>query len=386
MRVEGEAERGFVVHCGQFRFVWNRALEQANMYRPAFGPTPGNAERMRQLTEARVWCGWLGEGSSSVQQHALRDFDQAMRNWWKGTHRHPKRRKKGRNDGFRVRDVKVRKLNRKWAELHVPKVGWVLFRLSRPLPAAHGMASVTLDRAGRWHVSFSSVPDPIPAPGNGVVVGVDRGVVRPFAVSDGITHRTFGVARLSPGQAQSRVGLQRKMARQQIGSAGRRRTKQRIGRLYAREADLRREAIEQATTELARTADLIKVEGLQVRNMVRSAKGTVEKPGRNVRAKAGLNRAILAQGWGMFLRRLADKAPGRVEIVPAAWSSLECHACGHVAVGNRKSQAVFQCEACGRQANADSNSADVVRGRTGRVIGRGAVKVCRVEPPSTQVA
>ena len=381
--VVGAAGPDLESHCAHARYVWNLALEQADSYRPG-RPTPGPAERCRQLAEARA-CTWLGEGSSSVQQQALRDFDQAMRNWWGGTHRRPTWRKRGIHEGFRVRDVRVRKLNRKWAELHVPKTGWVRFRLSRPLPETAGMASVTLDRSGRWHVSFSSVPTPIPAPGNGVVVGVDRGVVRAFECS-GAQRRTFHVPGLGPAEKRSLLGLQRKLARQHKGSKARERTKLRIGRLKAAEADRRRDAIEKATTDLARTADVIKVEDLQVRNMVRSARGSVAAPGRRVRQKAGLNRAILSKGWGLFLRRLADKAPGRVEVVPAAWSSLECNACGHVARENRESQAVFRCVNCGLVANADEQASDVVRGRTGRVIGRGAVESRRGEAPSTRVA
>jgi len=135
-------------HCADARFVWNLALEQANCYRPGRGPTPGPAVRQRQLAEARRET-WLGSGSSSVQQQALRDFDRALANWWAGTHRRPRWRKKGIDEGFCVRDVKVQRLNRRWATLHVPKCGPVRFQLSRPLPAEHGMARVTLDRSGR---------------------------------------------------------------------------------------------------------------------------------------------------------------------------------------------------------------------------------------------
>ena len=70
-------------HCADARYVWNLALEQANLYRVERGPTPSAGLRQRQLAEARK-ATWLGEGSSTVQQQALRDFDQAMRNWWGG--------------------------------------------------------------------------------------------------------------------------------------------------------------------------------------------------------------------------------------------------------------------------------------------------------------
>jgi transposase len=91
--------------------------------------------------------------------------------------------------------------------------------------------------------------------------------------------------------------------------------------------------------------------------MTRSAKGTAEAPGRNVAAKAGLNREIGKSGWGALVRRLEDKAPGRVEKVPPAYTSQRCSACGHVAKENRESQAVFLCTACGYACNADVNAA-----------------------------
>jgi putative transposase len=100
-----------------------------------------------------------------------------------------------------------------------------------------------------------------------------------------------------------------------------------------------------------------RVEDLYITNMTRSAKGTVEEPGRNVRAKAGLNRGILGSGWGLLVRREQDKAPGRVEKVRPAYTSQRCSACGHIAAGSRESQALFRCVACGYACNADVNAA-----------------------------
>jgi len=169
----------------------------------------------------------------------------------------------------------------------VPEAGWVRFRWSRAVPPGAKSYRVTLDRTSRWHVAFAVIPEPVPAPGNGQVVGIDRGV----AVS----------AALSTGE--------------------------------------------------------IRVEGLQIGNLTRSAKGTREHPGRNVRQKAGLNRGILAWGWGLLVRRLEDKAPGRVEKVKPHYTSQRCSACGQVDRGSRESQAVFRCTACGFAGNADVNAA-----------------------------
>ena len=115
--------------------------------------------------------------------------------------------------------------------------------------------------------------------------------------------------------------------------------------------------MEKASTDLARRFDVIRVEDLNVKNMTRSAKGTAEQPGRNVAQKAGLNRGIGKAGWGLLVRRLEDKAPGRVQKVPPAFTSQRCSACGHVARESRESQAAFRCVACGFACNADVNAA-----------------------------
>jgi transposase len=130
-----------------------------------------------------------------------------------------------------------------------------------------------------------------------------------------------------------------------------------VARLRARETDRRKDWAEKVSTGIARRFDLIRVEDLRVKNMTRSAKGTRGDPGRNVRQKAGLNRRILGSGWGLLVRRLEDKAPGRVEKVRPAFTSQRCSACGHVDANSRESQARFVCTACGFAGHADVNAA-----------------------------
>jgi putative transposase len=102
---------------------------------------------------------------------------------------------------------------------------------------------------------------------------------------------------------------------------------------------------------------VIRVENLNVKAMTRSARGTIEKPGRNVAQKTGLNRGILKSGWGLLVTRLEQKASGRVEKVNAAYTSQTCNPCKHIASDSRKSQARFVCVSCGHSANADVNAA-----------------------------
>ncbi|MGH3555578.1 MAG: RNA-guided endonuclease InsQ/TnpB family protein, partial [Mycobacterium sp.] len=300
-----------------------------------------------------------------VQQQALRDFAQAMRNFFAGTHRRPSWRKAGVHEGFRQVGLKPRhieKLNRHYGRVWVPKAGWVRFRWTRAVPEGVKSYRVTRDRAGRWHVAFAHIPDPIPGPGDGGVVGVDRGVAVSAALSTGELLHTPS---LTPGEQTRLRRLQQRIARAQRGSNRRQRTRLAIARLKAREADRRRDWVEKTTTDLARRFDTIRVEDLDVRAMTRSARRTADQPGVAVAQKRGLNRAIRHQAWGRLVARLDHKAAGRLERVLAAYTSQRCSACGHIAPENRKSQAVFACAACkAAPCNADVNAArNIAAGR-----------------------
>jgi IS605 OrfB family transposase len=343
-------------HCAQARFVWNLAVEQQSWWRPGRTSAPGYVEQCRQLTAARAEHDWLGTGSQMVQQQALRDFAQAMANFFAGTHRKPTWRKANRDEGLRIVAVKpghVRRLSRKVAQVWVPKAGWVRFRWSRAVPAAKSYR-ITRDRAGRWHIAFAAIPEPLPGPGTGAVVGVDRGVAISAALSTG---ELLTVPRLSPARQRRLRRLQRKLARAGRGSGRRARLKLAVARLKTRETDARKDWAEKTSTELARHFDVIRVEDLKIRNLTRSCKGTVGSPGNNVRQKSGLNREIMRSSWGLLLKRLEDKAGGRVEKINPAFTSQRCSACGHIAAENRKSQALFACVACGFACNADVNAA-----------------------------
>ena len=170
--------------------------------------------------------------------------------------------------------------------------------------------------------------------------------------------------RLRPAECRRLQLLERRLARAKRGANRRTRVVAAIARLSAREADRRRNWIEQTSTDLARRFDVIRVEDLQIQAMTKSARGTAKRPGQNVRQKAVLNRGILPQGWGMLIARLEDKASGRVEKINAAFTSQRCHTCGYVAPENRESQALFRCVVCGHTAHADVNAArNIAAGR-----------------------
>ncbi|MFF2141748.1 RNA-guided endonuclease InsQ/TnpB family protein [Kitasatospora sp. NPDC058190] len=375
-------EERMLLHCAHARYVWNLAVEQHSHWTLGRRAAPGFAEQCRQLTEARRANEWLGAGNADVQQQALRDFAKAKQARFTSGFGEPTWRKKGRHEGFRVigtdrvpewetggspklnakgrqvtgRSAVVHKLNRRWAQVRVPSCGWVRFRLTRAeLPSAKTFR-VTW-RNGQWHVAFAVIPEPINAPGSGEIIGIDRGVAVTAALSDG---RRLNCPQLTVKERAQIRKAQRRAARAPKVSDRRRAEYAKAARLKAREANRRKDWCEKTSTMLARSYDVIRFEKLNIKNMTASAKGTVEQPGKNVTQKSGLNRAILAQGWGLLRQRTEHKAPGRVQDVPAPYTSLRCSACGWIEKKSRKSQADFACVSCGFTCNADTNAASNV--------------------------
>lgn len=386
-----------LLHCAHARYVWNLAVEQHAYWYKGRRPAPGFAEQCKQLTEARRDNEWLAGGNADVQQQALKDFAKAKQAKFTSGFGEPTWRRKYRHEGFRVigtdrvpefngdgsaklnaktgrqvmgRSVVVQKLNRRWAQVKVPGCGWVRFRLTRTgLPEAKTFR-VTF-RNGQCHVAFAVIPAPTPAPGTGEVIGIDRGVKITAALSDG---RTLNCPQLTVKEHAQIRKHQRRAARAPKNSPQKTAAYARVARLKAREADRRKDWCEKTSTMLARTCDRIRFEKLNIKNMTRSAKGTVEEPGRRVAQKRGLNRVILAQGWGLLRQRTEHKAPGRVEDVPAPYTSLRCSACGWIEKNSRKNQAEFSCVSCGFTCNADTNAAtNVAAGQVARPAPNGSV-------------
>jgi putative transposase len=378
-----EQELTLLEHCAHARYVWNLAVEQHRHWKPGRRPAPGFAEQCRQLTEARRDSEWLATGSVNVQQQALRDFWRAKTAFFESGFGDPTWRRKHHDEGFRITDTsEVRKLNRHWAQVKVPKVGWVRFRLSRPgLPKAKSYRVIY--RNGQWYVAFAVKPDPVLAPGNDKAIGIDRGVVITAALSDG---RKLNCPQFTRKERARIRKYQRRAARASKGSERKAAEYARVARLKAREAGRRKDWVEKTSTELARAYDVIRFEKLNIKNMTTSARGTAEVPGRNVAQKSGLNKAILAQGWGALRRRTEDKAPGRVQDVPAPYTSLRCSVCGWISKDSRESQAVFRCSSCGFTCHADTNAAvNVAAGHAGGTTPRKRASIREPQPAMAEI-
>lgn len=351
---------------GAARFVFNVCLEQRrDWWRP--GRSFTYATQCREITVLRAEVDWLRDVPVHALQQAAKDLDRAYQNWWSGRARAPTTRKRGVNDSFRLPDpatFALRRLSRRVGEVRLPKLGWVRLRWDRSIPGT--IKSLTVARrAGIWTVAAqyeAEVSDP--APSTRPAVGIDRGVNVFAAFSTGAM-----IAPVNAGKRALRAlaRAQRKLARKERGSNNRRKQVLLVARLHLRVANARKDFVHKVSTSVAQNHGTVVLEALEVRNMVRSAAGTVEEPGRNVRAKAGLNRSIMDQGWGMFRAMLGWKLAergGRLIEVPAQNTSRTCAACGCVDAESRDGQR-FRCTTCGHEAHADTNAARVIlyRGR-----------------------
>jgi putative transposase len=246
--------------------------------------------------------------------------------------------------------------------VRLPKIGWVKYRDSRPIRGVVKNVTVSLDALG-WHVAFTcATVHEVPAPCC-EVVGIDRGVATTLAFSTG--DMLTMPASLERLEARKRRA-QRAVARRKRGSNRRRRAQARVARLQARQARIRRDFHHRAALDLAKRFGVAVLEDLNTRGMTASAKGTIAEPARNVRQKAGLNRAILNAGWHQFATILTYKMEergGQVVTVPARFTSQTCSACGVVDARSRESQARFRCLACGHSDHADINAAINIRRR-----------------------
>jgi len=343
--------RQFVRSAGACRFVWNKILAINEGRYLAGVPRLSYADSTRLLT---LWkqseeYGWLHSVHSQVLQQCLKDLDRAYTNLYAGRTAPPTYRKKFLSDSFRY--PQGFKLDGR--QVYLPKIGWVEFWDSRPIDGS--IKNVTISRQGKhWFIAFQvemDVPEPVhPAT---AAVGIDLGIATFAAFSDGALHPPLNAYRRMEAK---RARLQRRLAGMVKYSQNWKKQQQRIAHLDIRIAHCRHDFLHKLSTETSKNHAVICVEDLQVTNMSRSARGTVDEPGRNVAAKAGLNKAILDQGWGTFRRMLEYKQcwrGGEVIAVNPRFTSQTCPACGHVAKENRVQQALFSCVACGYTYHAD---------------------------------
>lgn len=354
LQPNGEQLRDMHRFSGACRFVFNRALAWQNEQYATdktFKFSYTTLANLLPLWKRDPVTQWLKESPSQPLQQTLKDLERAYKNFFAKRADFPRFKKKGQSDSFRY--PQGCKLDQANSRIFLPKLGWVRYRNSREVLGV--MKNVTVSaKQDKWFVSIQTEREiDAQVHPSTAIVGIDMGIARFATLSDGFY---FAPLNSFKRQEKALVKAQRAMSRKQKFSNNWKKAKANVQKIHARIGNARRDYLHKATTTISQNHAIVCIEDLQVRNMSKSASGTTETPGKNVRAKSGLNKAILDQGWFEFRRQLDYKLTwngGQLVAVPPRNTSRTCPCCGHVAKENRLSQARFECVDCGFEENAD---------------------------------
>jgi putative transposase len=361
---------------GCTRLVRNLGLEQRSTFSRR-GRSISYYDQRGELSELKQEFPFFREVPHHCLQEALVDLDKAFVNVFAGRAAYPKRHRKRDGVSFRFPDPtqfsiegdtttpdKRRTREIRDVVLHLPKAGAVRAVMPRALPPGAVIKSITISSSGDWWVASLLYQREVELPkdrSQEAVVGGDIGVCQPVATSTGGIH---ALPRVTERRRERERRLHRTVSRRKKGSSNRRKAVRALARLKARQARRRKYARERLTTHLAKNHGVFAMEGMNLQAMTASARGTVEQPGTNVAQKSGLNRSMLDIGLGTTRLRLGQKlaaSGGILLLVPAAFTSQRCSACGHIHPDNRPERDIFRCVACGFEADPDVNAARNIR-------------------------
>ncbi|OZN25738.1 transposase [Actinobacillus seminis] len=351
IRPNGEQVRKMKQFCGCSRFVFNKALawqneqyEQDNHHKFSYTKL---ANLLPQWKKELVW---LKDCHSQVLQQSLKDLESAFKNFFQKRADLPKFKKKGIKESFRF--PQGCKIEQKNDRLYLPKIGWVRYRNSREIVGE--VKNVTVSMKCRcFFVSIQTEFEQEIPTHKGGEIGIDMGIARFATLSNGEFFEPLNAFKTHKGKLAK---LQKQLKNKVKFSKNWQKLKDKIGKLHHKIANCRKDFLHKISTQISKNHAMIYVEDLQVANMSKSAKGTAEVHGKNVKQKSGLNRVILDQSWFEFRRQLDYKTQwlgGFLLAVPPQNTSRTCPCCNHTAKENRQTQENFECVECGYTENAD---------------------------------
>ena len=339
--------------AGSCRFVYNKALA---LQKTRFEKGEKKLNYAGLCKELTIWrkdpeSEWLGECHSQVLQQSLKDLERAYQNFFAKRAEFPRFKRKGINDSFRFpQGVQLDQAN---SRIYLPKLGWMRYHSSREVLGEISQVTVSR-RSDKWYISIQTEREvDAPIHSASTSVGVDVGIAQFATLSDGTVFSSVN----SFKQHQKKLAAyQRKMSQKKKFGENWKKLKTKISCLHATIANIRHDYSHKVSTAICKNHALVCIEDLRIKNMSQSAAGTLASPGKRVRAKSGLNKSILEQGWYEFRRQLEYKQRwfgGDVIAVNAHYTSQTCPKCQHVSADNRKTQESFLCVKCGYQYHAD---------------------------------
>ena len=372
-------------NCGCCRFVYNHFLQRKKEEWENYKNNLSEYDMMKELTSLKQVYPWLCQADSQSLQQTIKNLCKAFDNFFRRLSRCKKGQKPGypkfkkkyiSRESFRI--PQRMNLNPNTRILTLPKIGTISYRCDNERwRGVSGINSVTVSiDAGKFYASCSiEVDDFNPIQHKFETCGIDLGIKRPLTIVYSVAGATlnensqgtmntsvFGV-KFSEDlrkKEERRQHYQRTMARRQKGSSNHEKARRRVARSYQKERFSRQNWIEQTSHALSSNFEVIKFEDLKISNMTRSAKGTAQNPGVNVKAKSGLNREMLRLGLSGLVLRTEQKSMtngGQVVYINPRYTSQTCSDCGVIDKKSRRSQSKFSCVHCGYTLNADTNAA-----------------------------
>ena len=336
--------------AGCNRLVWNKALalqkERLDKKQFVFKYT----ELADQLIQWKKELPFLAQTHSQTYQQTLKNLDRALKEAFnkKNPKQFPVFKKKGLKDSFKY--PQGFKVNQERSEIYLPKIGWVKYRNSREIQGTVKNVIVAKN-CNKWYVAVQvEIEVAKPQHQSTSIVGVDVGISKFATCSDGKIYQPVNSFR---NHEKRLVFLQRGLSRKKKFSRNWKKQKEKIQKVHSKIVRIRHDYLHKTTNEISKNHAVVILEDLKISNMSKKAKEN------NVKAKSGLNKSILDQGWYEFRRQLEYKLKwrgGELFLVNPQYTSQKCSKCGHVHADNRTSQAEFECVKCGHSENADINA------------------------------
>lgn len=375
-----EQEAEFRQHCGNTRFLWNKILSANDKHYAKTQKFYFRFDVQKKLPMLKKKYPFLAKSYSQSLQCVCQHYDRALKDYLKSKKdptlpkkEFPKPKKRGSHDSFTC----PQKWHYNKGSIFIPKIGnirWVKHRAMVGKPI-----SITVSRdVDQWYVSVlceipivEKLEIPIEEIKTDLVIGLDVGVARLGTTSDNHFHSPI---KLEKEQRKVKT-LQREMDRRKkkvkkpgiepkVRSSNYKKSLLKLQKASRKLRRRRSDKLHKYSRKIVYRTKAIFAEDLKIKNMTHSAKGTVANPGKNVKAKSGLNREILNQSWGILYSFIEYKArfEGKMfEKVNPRNTSRKCNICGFTKKGNRVSQSEFKCLKCGHEDNADLNAACNIR-------------------------
>ena len=354
---------------GACRFVYNCGLAHRSINYQQWQKSISYFDQQNALPQIRKdpEFDWLKEVPSQSLQMALRHLDSAFKNFFRGTAQYPQSKKKGVHDAIAFPQgnlLKIQKISKKKSKITLPKLGTVEFIHHRKFLGKVKSATISYSNGDGWQISvLVEEADILVTNVSRKTTGLDLGVAKTIATSD--DNKDYFLPSEQIKRIEKRIAtLQKRKAKVEKSSDRWKSLGLIIAKLHSRIARIRKDFLHKTSCELSQNHGILVMEDLRVKNMSKSAIGTIEEPGKNVAQKSGLNKAILRQGWGKFRIMMEYKTRwygAHLLLVNPKNTSRRCCQCGFTHEANRQTQSEFLCIQCGHNENADKNAANNIK-------------------------